>query len=39
VNQQTAAAAIAHAVPLSTSGMGNGRLDVYDAVQAWVEAK
>jgi subtilisin family serine protease len=38
VNQQSAAAAIANAVPLSTSGMGNGRLDVYQAVQAWVEA-
>jgi hypothetical protein len=39
VNQQTAAAAIAHAVPLSASGMGNGQLDVYQAVQAWVEAQ
>jgi subtilisin family serine protease len=39
VNQQTAAAAIANAVPLSTPGMGNGRLDVYQAVQAWVEAQ
>jgi subtilisin family serine protease len=38
VNQQTAAAAIANAVPLSTSGMGNGELDVYQAVQAWVDA-
>jgi subtilisin family serine protease len=39
VNQQTAAAAIAHGVALSTSGMGNGQLDVYQAVQAWVEAQ
>jgi subtilisin family serine protease len=39
VNQQTAAAAIAKGVPLSTSGMGNGRLEVYQAVQAWVEAQ
>jgi subtilisin family serine protease len=39
VNQQTAAAAIAHATPLSTSGMGNGQLDVYKAVQAWVDAQ
>lgn len=39
VSQQTAAAAIAHAVPLSASGMGNGQLDVYQAVQAWVEAQ
>jgi subtilisin family serine protease len=38
INQQTAAAALAHAVPLSTSGMGNGRLDVYQAVQAAIEA-
>jgi subtilisin family serine protease len=39
VNQQTAAAAIANAVPLSTSGMGNGRLDVYQAVQALAGAQ
>jgi subtilisin family serine protease len=39
VNQQTAAAAIAKSVPLSNPGMGNGRLDVYQAVQAWVEAQ
>jgi subtilisin family serine protease len=39
VNQNTAAAAIANAVPLSSSGMGNGELDVYQAVQAWVEAQ
>jgi subtilisin family serine protease len=39
VNQQTAAAAIANAVALSTNGMGNGRLDVYQAVQALVEAQ
>ena len=38
VNQATAAAAIANAVPLSTAGMGNGRLDVNQAVQAWVAA-
>jgi len=39
VNQQTAAAAIANAIPLSNgSGMGNGLLDVYQAVQAWVDA-
>jgi subtilisin family serine protease len=36
VNQQTAAQAIAHAVPIS-SEMGNGRLDTYQAVQAWVK--
>jgi subtilisin family serine protease len=39
VNEQTAAAAIGHAVELSTPGMGNGRLDTYDAVQSWVEAQ
>jgi subtilisin family serine protease len=39
VNQQSAAAAIANAVPLSTAGMGNGRLDVYQAVEAWVDAE
>jgi subtilisin family serine protease len=39
VNQQTASEAIAHAVRLSTPGMGNGRLDVYEAVQAWAEAQ
>jgi subtilisin family serine protease len=39
VNQQTAAAAIANAVALSNeSGMGNGLLNVYQAVQAWVDA-
>jgi subtilisin family serine protease len=38
INQAKAAAAIAHAVPLSSSGMGNGELDVYQAVQAWVDA-
>ena len=37
VNQQGAAAAIAHAKPLSGE-MGNGRLDVPDAVQAWIGA-
>jgi subtilisin family serine protease len=39
VNEQSAAAAIAHAIQLSTSGMGNGELDTYQAVQAWVEAQ
>lgn len=39
VNEQTAAAAIANAVPLSTSGMGNGELNVYQAVQAWAGAQ
>lgn len=39
VNQQSAAAAIASAVPLSTNGMGNGRLDVYQAVQSLVGAQ
>ena len=34
VNQQTAAAAIAHAKWIS-SDLGNGRLDIYSAVQAW----
>jgi subtilisin family serine protease len=38
VNQTSAAVAISHAVPLSSSGMGNGELDVYQAVQAWVDA-
>lgn len=37
VNQKTAAAAIANGVPLSSSGMGNGELNVYQAVQAWVD--
>jgi len=37
VNQESAAAAIAHAVPLPTTGMGNGRLDAYQAVQAWLD--
>jgi hypothetical protein len=35
VNQQSAAAAIAHANWIS-SDMGNGQLDVYQAVQSWV---
>jgi subtilisin family serine protease len=39
VNEQTAAAAIAHGVQLSATGMGHGQLDVYQAVQAWVEAQ
>lgn len=34
VNQQTAQQAIAHAQWIS-SNMGNGRLDIYQAVQAW----
>jgi subtilisin family serine protease len=37
VNQATAAAAIANAVPLSASGMGHGELNVHQAVQAWVD--
>jgi subtilisin family serine protease len=37
LNQQAAAAAIAHAVPLSRD-MGNGRLDIYQALQASVDA-
>ncbi|HTC49148.1 MAG TPA: S8 family serine peptidase [Candidatus Aquilonibacter sp.] len=36
VNQQSAAAAIAHALEISSSGMGNGRLNVYAAVQSWL---
>jgi hypothetical protein len=36
VNQQSAAAAIAQAKWISNQ-MGHGRLDVYQAVQAWVE--
>lgn len=36
VNQQSAAAAIAHAKWIS-SDMGNGRLDTYQAVQSWVD--
>jgi thermitase len=39
VNQTTAAAAIANAVPLQSSGMGNGELNVFQAVQAWVDAQ
>jgi len=39
VNQAKAAAAIAHAVPIENSGMGNGELDVYQAVQALVDAQ
>jgi subtilisin family serine protease len=39
VDEQSAAEAIAHAVPLSTPGMGYGQLDVYQAVQALVEAQ
>jgi subtilisin family serine protease len=37
VNENTAAAAVAHATYTSSSGMGNGQLDAYQAVQAWVE--
>jgi subtilisin family serine protease len=37
VNQQSAAQAIAHAQWIS-SDMGNGRLDTYQAVQAWTAA-
>jgi len=37
VNQSAAAQAIAHAKPLSTD-MGNGRLDLYQAVAAWRQA-
>jgi len=36
VNQQSAAAAIANTQPVSGNGMGNGELDIYQAVQAWV---
>lgn len=36
VNQQSAAAAIAHAKWIS-SDMGNGRLDTYQAVQSWID--
>jgi subtilisin family serine protease len=39
VNQQTAAAAIANAVQLQDNGMGNGELNVFQAVQAWVDAQ
>lgn len=38
VNQQSAAAAIANATPVSGNGMGNGELNTYEAVQAWVAA-
>jgi hypothetical protein len=38
VNQQSAAAAIAHAQSIS-NGMGNGELNSYAAVQAWSESK
>jgi len=37
INQNSAAAAIANAVPLS-GGMGNGELNVYQAVEAWVDS-
>jgi subtilisin family serine protease len=35
VNQQSAAAAIAHAQSISSSGMGNGLLNSYAAVDSW----
>jgi len=35
VNQQSAAAAIAHALWISSPGMGYGRLNIYAAVQSW----
>ena len=37
VNQKTASAALAHAAMIASPGMGNGRLDVYQAVQAYVD--
>lgn len=39
VNETRAAAAIAQAAPLSTSGMGNGQLNVYQAVQFLEDAQ
>jgi subtilisin family serine protease len=39
VNQAKAAAAIATAVPLRSSGMGNGELNVFQAVQALADAQ
>jgi subtilisin family serine protease len=39
VNQAKAAAAIANAVPLRSSGMGNGELNVFQAVQALADAQ
>jgi subtilisin family serine protease len=39
LNEKAAAAAIAKAVRLSSSGMGNGELNVYQAVQAVVDAQ
>ncbi|HEY1660643.1 MAG TPA: S8 family serine peptidase [Candidatus Sulfotelmatobacter sp.] len=39
VNQQAAATAIAHAVPIDGSGMGNGELNAFQAVQSWVDAQ
>ena len=38
VNQQSAAAAIAHAQSISSSGMGNGLLNVDAAVQSWLDS-
>jgi subtilisin family serine protease len=38
VKQQSAAQAIAHAQWIS-SDLGNGRLDTYDAVEAWISAQ
>jgi subtilisin family serine protease len=37
LNEQGAAAAIANATPLSSAGMGNGELDVYQAVQSLID--
>jgi hypothetical protein len=34
MNQQEAATAVAHAAPLTSSGMGNGRLDLVPALQS-----
>ncbi len=39
VNQQSAAGAIANAQPISGTGMGNGQLDTYQAVQAWLDVQ
>jgi subtilisin family serine protease len=39
VNEQSASEAIAHAVPLSTPGMGYGELEINQALQALVEAQ
>jgi len=39
LDQATAAAAIARAVPIESTGMGHGELNVYQAVQALVDAQ